>query len=92
MIYNSPRKSCVHQSLRGATMEQGIALALALPVENLIYWLGSWRLFKKKFPDGSNALLVLRNTALELGLPLHPCLFLLAQIYHHLPVNLQNYP
>lgn len=45
VIYNSPRKSCVHQSLRGATMEQGIALALALPVENLIYWLGSWRLF-----------------------------------------------
>ena len=45
MIYNSPSKSRVHRSLRGAAMEQGITLALALPVETLIYWLGSQRLF-----------------------------------------------
>ena len=45
VIYNSPSKSRVHRSLRGAAMEQGITLALALPVETLIYWLGSQRLF-----------------------------------------------
>ena len=47
VIYNIPSKSRVHRSLRGAATEQGITLALALPVENLVYWPGSRRLFKK---------------------------------------------
>lgn len=68
MIYNIPSKSSVHRSLRGAATGQGITLALALPVENLIYWPESRRLFEK-IPDDSNASLVLRHTALESGLP-----------------------
>ena len=40
VIYNSPSKSRVHRSLRGAATEQGMTLALALPVELVLETVG----------------------------------------------------